>query len=183
MIDGRGSLGVVSVFATLGFGGCPIMARKVNQALWDQWRQRIGRQRASGLSVAAFCRKEDLSQAAFHRWKRKLRPRRTAGRSSTAARRPSPGAATTRRPRKRPATAPRRRKPKRVAAGVGAAKHAIDFLELPVQSVRSSPWIELSLVDGTVVRIPQENLAALVTLLKVLRGNDPAAVAGEVGHA
>lgn len=166
------------------------MARKVNQALWDQWRRRIGRQRASGLSVAAFCRKEGLSQAAFHRWKRKLRPRTTAGhsskaagRSSTAARRPSPGAATTRRPRKRAATAPRRRKPKRVAAGVGAAKHAIDFLELPVQNVRSSPWIELSLVDGTLVRVPQENLAALVTLLRVLREVDSAAVVDEADHA
>jgi len=159
------------------------MARKVNQALWDQWRRRIGRQRASGLSVAAFCRKEDLSQAAFYRWKRKLRSRKTAGRSSTAARRPSPGAATTRRPRKRAATAPRRRKPKRVAAGVGAAKHAIDFLELPVQNVRSSPWIELSLVDGTLVRVPQENLAALVTLLRALREGDSAAVVDEADHA
>ena len=44
-----------------------------------------------------------------------------------------------------------------------------DFLQLPVQGVRSSPWIELSLVDGTLVRIPQENHAALTTLLPLTR--------------
>jgi len=159
------------------------MARKVNQVLWDQWRQRIGKQRTSGLSVAAFCRKEGVPQAAFHRWKRKLRARTTAWRSATAARRPSPAAAASRRFGKRPATAPRRVSPQRSSAGVAVARHAPDFLELPIQHARSSPWIELSLVDGTVVRVPQENLAALVTLLRALRGNDSAAVAAEAGHA
>ena len=48
------------------------MARKVNQALWDQWRRRIGRQRDSGLSIAEFCRQEGVAQAAFHSWRRKL---------------------------------------------------------------------------------------------------------------
>jgi len=50
--------------------------------------------------------------------------------------------------------------------------YAEDFLQLPVRGLRSSPWIELSLVDGTLVRIPQENLTALTTLLRVLRGDD-----------
>jgi hypothetical protein len=39
------------------------------------------------------------------------------------------------------------------------------------------------LVDGTLVRIPQENLAALTTLLKVLRGGNLDAISGEAGHA
>jgi len=34
------------------------MARKVNQVLWGQWRQRLEGQRESGLSIAAFCRTE-----------------------------------------------------------------------------------------------------------------------------
>ena len=59
----------------------------------------------------------------------------------------------------------------------------MDFLRLPVQGVRSSPWIELSLVDGTLVRIPQENLAVLTTLLKVLRGDNLDALSGEAGRA
>jgi len=60
---------------------------------------------------------------------------------------------------------------------------AADFLQLPVRTVRSSPWIELSLVDGTLVRIPQENLTALTTLLMVLRGDGFDAIAHEVRHA
>jgi hypothetical protein len=35
--------------------------------------------------------------------------------------------------------------------------------------MRSMPWIELMLVDGTVVRIPQENHAALSIVLRTLR--------------
>jgi hypothetical protein len=31
------------------------------------------------------------------------------------------------------------------------------------------PWIELTLVDGTVVRIPQENHIALAIVLRTLR--------------
>ena len=45
-------------------------------------------------------------------------------------------------------------------------------MQLPVCGVRSSPWIELSLADGTLVRVPQENLVALTTLLRMLRGDD-----------
>jgi hypothetical protein len=41
----------------------------------------------------------------------------------------------------------------------------------------------LTLIDGTVVRIPQENLAALRTLLRVLRGDDADGLSGEVRHA
>jgi hypothetical protein len=44
------------------------------------------------------------------------------------------------------------------------------FLQLPVTTVRPAPWMELALADGTVVRLPQQNLAALVTVLRVLRG-------------
>jgi hypothetical protein len=49
--------------------------------------------------------------------------------------------------------------------------------------MRSSQWIELILADGTLVRVPQENLAALVTLLRFLRGDNSAELVGEAGHA
>ncbi len=49
------------------------MARPTNQHLWDQWRQRMDRQRASGLSIAEFCRRERVSSHSFHAWRRKFR--------------------------------------------------------------------------------------------------------------
>jgi hypothetical protein len=39
------------------------------------WREILGRQSASGLSVAAFCRQESVSAPSFYSWKRKLNQR------------------------------------------------------------------------------------------------------------
>lgn len=36
------------------------------------WRGVVKRQRASGLSVAEFCRQNDVADALFYRWRRKL---------------------------------------------------------------------------------------------------------------
>lgn len=36
------------------------------------WRGVIKKQRASGLSVAEFCRRNDLADALFYRWRRRL---------------------------------------------------------------------------------------------------------------
>ena len=141
------------------------MARQVNQVLWDQWRQRTVRQGTSGLSIVAFCRREGVSPAAFHAWKRKLR-------NSASACQPMPGTAPERRSQRRPVAASLRPTPQHLPARLTASTYAEDFLQLPVRGVRSSPWIELSLVDGTLVRVPQDNLAALTTLLRVLRGED-----------
>ena len=152
------------------------MAREVNQVLWDQWRQRIERQRASRLSIGAFCRKEGVSQATFHAWKRKLH-------GSLSARPSSSEAARARRSRRRRALVSQRRGPERSAASPAVPRCPADFLQLPVRGARSSPWIELSLVDGTLVRVPQENLAALTTLLKVLRGDNLDVPSREAGHA
>jgi hypothetical protein len=38
-----------------------------------RWREILRNQRASGLSVAAFCRRSRISQASFYAWRRKLR--------------------------------------------------------------------------------------------------------------
>jgi hypothetical protein len=45
------------------------------------------------------------------------------------------------------------------------------------------PWIELTLVDGTVVRVPQENLAALTTVLRTLRADNNNGPLAEARHA
>jgi transposase-like protein len=39
----------------------------------DQWRRIIRDQQASGLSVAAFCRRSGVAQASLYAWKRRLR--------------------------------------------------------------------------------------------------------------
>jgi hypothetical protein len=57
------------------------------------------------------------------------------------------------------------------------------FLQLPVAAARPSPWIELALADGTVVRLPQQNLAALVAVLRALRGERLDLPPGERGDA
>jgi len=152
------------------------MARQVNQVLWDQWRQRMERQRTSGLPIVVFCRREGVSAASFHAWKRKLH-------NSAPARRPSQEAGPPRRLRKRPAAGSLRQGPQQPPARSVAPTHAAGFLQVPVRGPRSSPWIELSLVDGTLVRIPQENLAALTTLLRVLRGDDRDLLGSEARRA
>ncbi len=39
---------------------------------WHKWRDLVERQRASGLSVAAFCRRDGVAASSFFAWKRKL---------------------------------------------------------------------------------------------------------------
>ena len=39
----------------------------------DEWREIITQQQASGLTVAAFCRRAQLSPISFFAWRRKLR--------------------------------------------------------------------------------------------------------------
>ena len=151
------------------------MARKVNQALREQWRRRIERQRGSGLSVVEFCRREGVSPACFHLWKRKLRELTSPS--------PRSSAAVRRRTTDRQVAAAHRTALQTSPIDANGATGVTSFLQLPVMGPRTSPWIELVLVDGTIVRVPQQNLAALQTVLHVLRvGHAPTAV-GEVSYA
>lgn len=153
------------------------MARKANQVLWDQWRQRLKRQRESGLSVAEFCRRENIPRQGFHVWKRKLR-------ATMSARRASGKAAQPRRLPKGRAIAASRRQPRSAAAKAAMPPHPAEFLQLPTTAVaHGSPWIELALADGTILRLPQQNLAALIAALRVLRGERLELPWGEREHA
>jgi hypothetical protein len=58
-----------------------------------------------------------------------------------------------------------------------------EFLQLPLTSAQPSPWIELALADGTILRLPQQNVAALIAALRVLRGERLELPWGERGHA
>jgi len=148
------------------------MARRVNQALQEAWRQRIERQRRSGRTIADFCRSEGISQASFHAWRRKLRGAPSGKRSRGA--KPQASLAASQGPRgRRPSGAGLARGPQ------GRPSGAAGFLELPVRAASPSPWIELALADGTVIRLPQQNTAALVAALRVLRGQPLTDALGE----
>ena len=117
------------------------MARSASEVLGDQWRKRIKRQRASGLTIAEFCRREALNRQSFHLWKRKL----GLGRAVASSERPQ-----------------RRAK----------------FLQVPLTptlTVQGSSWFELVLADGTILRLPQQNIGALLAVLRELRGEQTAA--------
>lgn len=58
------------------------MAQTGNTERKRYWRELIGRQRASGQSIAAFCRETGVSVASFYEWKRKLRRRTPSARPS-----------------------------------------------------------------------------------------------------
>ena len=152
------------------------MARKVNQVLWDQWRQRMERQRESGLSIAEFCRRENLPRQGFHVWKRKLRPAKSARRASVRAAQPQ-------RLRRGQGIAAPPRRPRQATAKVAMPLRPAEFLQLPLTAAQGNPWIELALADGTILRLPQQNLVALIATLRVLRGERLELPWGEHGHA
>lgn len=134
--------------------------------LLTQWRERLKRQSESGMTVEAFCQQEGVSTSMFYRWQRQLHDR-------PAEPTTSPSGGSTRKPaRKQQDKQSSRGRSEVAAASEPATEHPPEFLRLPVRSVRSMPWIELTLVDGTVVRIPQENHAALALVLRTLRSEN-----------
>jgi predicted DNA-binding transcriptional regulator AlpA len=149
------------------------MAQEV--VLLTEWRERLKRQSESGLTVEAFCQKEGVSTSMFYRWQRHLQNPSPVPPASEAV-------GTTHRSRKKRGGRTRRQPSEVAPATESAVKQPQEFLRLPVRNVRSMPWIELTLVDGTVVRIPQENHAALSTVLQILRPAGSGLVA-EARHA
>ena len=123
------------------------MAHRREPRRAEQWRERIERQQQSGLTIAEFTRREGVSPASFYAWKRKLFG--PTGRACAASHRQ-----VSRRP-----PAPQSAKPQ-VAQGT--------FLQVPIPHQPTSPWIELALADGTMIRIPEQNLAALQAVLHCL---------------
>ena len=149
------------------------MAQEV--VLLTEWRERLKRQSESGLTVEAFCQKEGVSTSMFYRWQRHFQnpsPEPTA----------SDVAETVQRPGKKRGGRPRCQPSEVASASEPATKQPREFLRLPMRNVRSMPWIELTLVDGTVIRIPQENHAALSTVLRALRPDSSGPLA-EARHA
>jgi hypothetical protein len=48
------------------------MPRRADPALETAWRRRLRQQPDSGLTIPQFCKREGVSTAAFHAWKRRL---------------------------------------------------------------------------------------------------------------
>lgn len=118
------------------------MAGRVEESVWAERREWIRKQEESGLSVAQFCRDNSLHEGNFHAWR--LRFAKLSGQSQVGTRK---------------------------AAGGRQALQA--FVQLPVPPVTavagSGPsWIEVSLADGMVVRVPASNLPALEVVLSSL---------------
>jgi transposase-like protein len=127
------------------------------------------------LTIEAFCEQEGVSTSMFYVWKRNLQ-------DSVSAPTASKLVDTSPRPGKKRSRGLRHQRSQVVPANKPATKHPQEFVRLPVRGVRSIPWIELTLVDGTVVRIPQENLAALTTVLRTLRAEGSDGLLGEARH-
>jgi hypothetical protein len=140
------------------------MARKVNLELRETWRNRIEAQGRSGLTVAEFCQREGVSTARFYGWKRKLRAKRW------------------RQTRKTPARQKRGTRPHRPGESLASGGN-VPFVQLPLSAPAASPWNEVVLAEGAVVRLPQQNLAALQMVLRTLSGATAASAQGEVRHA
>ena len=140
------------------------MTRKVNLELCEVWRERIERQRQSGFTVSEFCRRQRVSSATFYTWKRKLRGKSPPKTKRTARQQPAG----------KPAPAARLSR--------NSASEA-PFVQLPLAPASGSPWIELVLVEGTIIRVPQQNLPALQTILQALSSIPRSSSLGEVRHA
>ena len=118
------------------------MARALTEDQLSVWKDRIARQVASDLSVSKFCQQEQISETNFYYWRRKLNGPK--GRRKSASRRRS----------------------ERSAVKDQAAETS--FFQLAVPEPRSSAWIEIVAADGTLIRLPQQNLAALELALATL---------------
>jgi hypothetical protein len=140
------------------------MAQESNGQLRKTWRNRIDRQQRSGQTVTQFCLQEGVSTPSYYKWKRKLQTEQPARRKGATVR--------------RKVKAPKHHKPK-----ASAPSASPPFVQLPLPSPPSCPWIEVVLSEGTIVRLPQQNLAALKAVLGALGNNAQPSLMDEARYA
>ena len=117
------------------------MAGRVADSVWEERRDWIRRQQESGLSVARFCQDNGLHEGNFYAWRNRLA--KASGEASVV-----PGKL------------------------VGGRQGLTAFVQMslpPVAVTGGMSWIEVSLADGMVVRVPASNLAALEAVLASLK--------------
>jgi transposase-like protein len=116
------------------------MAKRTSQEREQFWRDLIGRQPASGLSIAQFCKQTGVSANSFFVWKRRLRPQ--IGRAG------------------RPQATSRSRAPVRSTRSNGPAAAASSFVPVrliadPVRhQAPTVAAIEVEWPNGLVLRVP-----------------------------
>jgi hypothetical protein len=124
------------------------MGRVANPKLASVWRDRVERQRRSGMSILEYCRRAGVSAGSFYAWKRRLQAS--------------------------PPTVERKSKEQ----GQKRASHRPTprggFVQFPLAV--DAP-IEVRFADGTKVNLPAENLAALAVTLKTLQASQREGVA------
>ncbi len=126
------------------------MGRKTDQKSRETWRKLLEQKQRSGLTVTEFCQREGLSPSAYYAWRRKLHGPQT--RPTSHATPMGRKGAQTRRKEKTPKSRPS-----------GA------FVQVPLPAAAAvNAWIEVVLADGTVIRLPQQNLAALQAVLRTI---------------
>jgi hypothetical protein len=123
------------------------MGRVANPQLASLWRERVERQRRSGLSILEFCRREGFSAGSFHAWKRRLHASRSNVESKSKKR-------------------VRRR------ASHGQSPRG-GFVQFPF-TVDST--MEVRFADGTIVSVSAEKLAVTLKTLQALQSEGAADV-------
>jgi len=116
------------------------MGRVANPKLASLWRDRVERQRRSGLSILEFCRREGFSAGSFYAWKRRLH----ASRSTVVSK-------------------PKAQGQQRASQGESPPGGFVQF-PLTVEST-----IEIRFADGTIVSVPAEKLAVTLQTLQALQ--------------
>jgi transposase-like protein len=111
------------------------MGRRSDAALHRAWRRRWERFSRSSVTVAEFCRREGVSQAAFYHWRKRLTREGTSAEKQRAT----------------DASAGQR-------TGVRPSGHRGAFVEVAVVPVAV---VELELPNGVRVRVPADRGAAV----------------------
>jgi transposase-like protein len=112
------------------------MARHASEAKRSEWLDRVSRQSSSGLSISAFCKQESVSESNFYFWVRRLK---------------STGASTSSSPKRHVST---------------RSPVTPRFVQIhPTSAVRSVP-VEFVMANGTVIRVPSDQIAAVDVVAK-----------------
>ncbi len=140
------------------------MGRKRDPKSREAWRKLLEQKQRSGLTVVEFCQREGLSPSAYYAWRRKLH--------GSPARQMPPAAVV----EAKDARAHRKGK-------ASESRPSNAFVQVPLPATSATAWIEVVLAEGTVIRLPQQNLAALQTVLRSLGDGAHASAKEEVRYA
>ena len=136
------------------------MSRALKESRRSVWQDRLARQVSSGLTVAEFCRREGVSAPSLYHWRKRLSVEAQEASSAN-------GRCGRRRPSKTQSqSAGSRVNDRSAASGISRGSSSLSvegpgFVPVSLPASPASPWIELVLVDGSVIRLPQQDLRAL----------------------